>query len=105
MKIHELKVSDEFEEDLFMGVKTFEIRLNDREFQVGDILILKIYNMVTMEYKYPPLDEFYYNVTYILTGEKWGLKPNYCIMSIEVNPSLNRDTLLQYAYKPITRRF
>lgn len=105
MKIHELKVSDEFEEDLFLGTKTFEVRLNDREYEVGDILILKIYNLETKEYQYPPCDEFYYNVTYILTGEKWGLKPNYCIMSIEVNPALNRENLIQYAYKPITRRF
>lgn len=38
---HELKIRSEFFLRVATNQKTFEIRKNDRDFQVGDILILK----------------------------------------------------------------
>lgn len=38
--IHELKIYTEFFNDVLSGRKTFEIRKNDRPFQVGDLLAL-----------------------------------------------------------------
>jgi hypothetical protein len=40
-KLHSLKVRPEFFEKLLTGEKTFEIRANDRGFEVGDTLDLK----------------------------------------------------------------
>ncbi|EAH0580331.1 DUF3850 domain-containing protein, partial [Listeria monocytogenes] len=40
-KTHELKILSEYFWDIAEGRKTFEIRKNDRNFQVGDYLILK----------------------------------------------------------------
>ncbi|EKE9396609.1 DUF3850 domain-containing protein, partial [Listeria monocytogenes] len=40
-EVHELKILPEYYEDIVAGRKTFEIRKNDRDFQVGDYLILK----------------------------------------------------------------
>lgn len=40
MRIHELKILDHFFEDVISGKKTFEIRRNDRDFYVGDLLAL-----------------------------------------------------------------
>lgn len=37
-KIHEVKTNPEYFEEVFMGRKTFEIRLNDRNYQVNDFL-------------------------------------------------------------------
>jgi Domain of unknown function (DUF3850) len=39
--IHELKVWPEFYEPLSRGDKTAELRYNDRNYQVGDILVLR----------------------------------------------------------------
>ncbi|RZI48444.1 DUF3850 domain-containing protein [Lactococcus kimchii] len=41
MKTHELKLDIKYFDDVESGKKNFEIRKNDRDFQVGDILELK----------------------------------------------------------------
>lgn len=41
MKIHELKILPQYFEEVLKGNKTFEIRKNDRDFKIRDILILK----------------------------------------------------------------
>lgn len=40
MKIHELKLDTFYFDDVKSGLKTFEIRKNDRDYQVGDLLSL-----------------------------------------------------------------
>ena len=41
MTIHKLKLSPIYYDDSASGIKTFEIRNNDRNFKVGDILELR----------------------------------------------------------------
>lgn len=41
--IHELKCFPEYFQDIIDGKKTFEIRLHDRPYQVGDLLALNEY--------------------------------------------------------------
>lgn len=43
MKTHELKLDTKFFDDVKSGKKNFEIRKNDRDYQVGDILKLKAF--------------------------------------------------------------
>lgn len=41
MKIHELKINPHFFDKVITGEKPFEIREDDRGFQVGDVLLLR----------------------------------------------------------------
>ncbi|WP_432702454.1 DUF3850 domain-containing protein [Lysinibacillus sphaericus] len=43
MTVHELKIAPEYFGPVFDGIKTFEIRKDDRGYQVGDLLLLKEY--------------------------------------------------------------
>ena len=40
-KIHELKTYPQYFQQTWNGNKPFEVRLNDRHYEVGDIVILK----------------------------------------------------------------
>lgn len=74
--LHSLKGSPEYFEDLLSGNKTFEVRWNDRDFQVGDYLAIN-------EYK----DEKYtgrflvFRVTYVLKSPEF-CKEGFVIMGI-----------------------
>ena len=44
MKTHDLKIRPEFFAPVRQGVKTAEVRMNDRDYMVGDLLILNEFN-------------------------------------------------------------
>lgn len=50
MKEHILKIAPEYFEAVENGSKTFEIRVNDRDFKQGDLVILKEYIKERDEY-------------------------------------------------------
>ena len=89
MTTHELKSWPDFFAALLDGTKTFEARRNDRDFRVGDTLVLR---------EWIPADsvhsavgtytgrEIKATVTYILYGSeanrRTGVPEGYCVMSI-----------------------
>lgn len=81
MNEHELKTWPEYFEAIRSGLKTFEVRKNDRWFAVGDRLLLR-------EWEPGPNGCFTgramtVKVTYLLGGPFEGLKPGYVAMGIE----------------------
>ena len=44
MKAHDLKIKTCFFLEVINGKKTFELRYNDRDYRVGDILLLREYD-------------------------------------------------------------
>lgn len=79
MKIHELKVKQPFYDDLFFERKNFEVRKNDREYKVGDILHLKEYPTED----YPKRKGLLRKVIYILDGGQYGLDSEYVVMGLK----------------------
>lgn len=79
MKLHKLKIKYEYFVDIQLGRKTFELRKNDRDFKVRDLIHFVDENGEEIE-------RFDYNVceiTYILKDvPEYGLKKDYCILSI-----------------------
>jgi len=75
---HKLKTISPFFEDVQNGIKTFEIRKDDRNFQVGDTLELYHWDDVYNDYTGYWVTR---TVTYILRDDRF-LPPGYCCMSI-----------------------
>lgn len=78
MTVHKLKLFPEYFDAVANGIKTFEIRKNDRDYKVGDTLRL---------YEFDPEEEARtcdVAVTYILTHEDFpdGIPEDYCVMGI-----------------------
>lgn len=78
--IHLLKTINSHFDNFDRDYKTFEIRKNDRDFKVGNILCLAEYidGIYTGDYVWRL-------VTHILTHEDFpdGIKEDYCVLSIK----------------------
>lgn len=80
--IHHLKTIQPYFEHIYDGVKTFEIRKNDRDFRVGDILFLKEYR----KYDEPGATysgrEVHARIAYMFTDRDFGVQPGYCVLGL-----------------------
>jgi ParB family transcriptional regulator, chromosome partitioning protein len=75
---HHLKTESHYYQLVEAGIKTFELRRDDRNFQVGDMLYLE--ETVSGQYtgrSLPPIE-----IKYILEGGKFGLQVGYCILQL-----------------------
>ena len=89
MKLHELKIKHEYLIEVDRGRKTFELRKNDRDYQVGDLIHFidikdeeKVFNTWGVE---PSIDkDALYKITYVLKDvPEYGLDKDYCILGIK----------------------
>ncbi|MGN2371913.1 ASCH/PUA domain-containing protein [Clostridium cagae] len=87
-KIHELKILPKYFNAVLDGTKTFELRKNDRGFEVGDTLVLKEYLQeisdrykTTLHAQYTG-QEVKKEISYILDGGKYGLQEGYVILAL-----------------------
>lgn len=76
---HVLKCWPEPFKAIASGLKTHEIRKNDRSYASGDILVLHEWNPQTERYTGEVETVF---VTYISEGGKFGLPLDLCVMSV-----------------------
>jgi len=75
---HELKTLPIYWDMVNSGAKTFEVRKNDRDFKVGDILHL--YRSVDADFYGAEFMEL--AVTYVLHGGQFGIEPGYVVMGL-----------------------
>ena len=80
MTEHVLKTWPEHYAAIERGAKTCELRLNDRPYQVGDVLLLREFEPLNASYTGQQLRV---RVTHILNGGAW-LAPSYIAMSIRL---------------------
>lgn len=79
-KRHNLKLLENFADDIIIGYKTFEVRENDRGFQKGDIV--KFTCIDSNGFKLDHLiNEKVYKITYVLNG--WGIKNGFVVFGIK----------------------
>jgi hypothetical protein len=79
---HELKTWPSYFQAVKDGDKTFEVRKNDRDFQVGDWLKLLEYNPSKDRTAPYTGREVTVMVTYVLDGGEFGIEKGYCVMGI-----------------------
>lgn len=79
MKIHELKLGEGFADEVLSGQKCFEIRLNDRGYQKGDLIKFKVVDSLGISLP-DPINNKLFEITYVLSG--WGLKEGYVVFGI-----------------------
>lgn len=77
---HELKTWTEYFDKVVDGTKTFELRKDDRNFEVGDKLILKDYDR--FRESFTGRKEFR-EITYKLDGGNFGLEKGFCVLGLK----------------------
>lgn len=98
--IHDLKTLAPYFAAVVSGEKTFEVRKNDRDFHVGDFLMLNEIEVIQETQRYTGR-YCVVRVTYVLTNEEY-VKPGYAILAIEpcmimfANDKTNREAVPVY---------
>lgn len=85
MNKHELKTLPEYFQAVWDGSKTFEVRKNDRDFQVGDMLVLLEWDPIKDEWTGSGVCK---RVTYILNAPDF-VKEGYIVMGLATWTSIN----------------
>ena len=82
---HRVKSWPPFFKSSLLGDKPFELRLNDRDYQVGDTLIQEEFDPVLKDYTGRKLAP--QKITYVLRPEEsppsWGIKKGWCILGLK----------------------
>lgn len=87
VKVHELKILNEYFVPVLTGKKCFEIRKNDRDYKVGDVLILRewipnlVFNGENQAGNYTGR-KVCRVITYIFNGGNYGVSEDTVILGI-----------------------
>lgn len=93
MTIHVLKIEEKYYIDILRGVKTFELRKNDRDYKVGDLIQFEVKQEYIKDIPdvsslnkgiYYTLQDDIFKIVYILKdAQRYGLDKDYCILGIK----------------------
>jgi hypothetical protein len=79
MQIHTLKTWPVYYRALADGSKTFEVRRNDRDFAIGDVLELREWDPETAVFTGREMGKV---VSYVLRGGSFGIDPAFCVLGL-----------------------
>lgn len=83
MTRHELKIYKPYADAIVDGRKTFEVRLNDRGYNAGDIVVFEVVDECHIHCITHPLQGKEYRIDYIHSG--LGMENDYVVFSIKPN--------------------
>jgi Domain of unknown function (DUF3850) len=86
MTTHVLKTVLAPFEATWIGVKAFELRLNDRHYAVGDTLILREWDPGAAQFRARAIRVV---VTHLTSGGL-GLLPGYCVLGVRIDVRYTR---------------
>lgn len=93
MKLHELKTDSDYFNDVFLRLKQFEVRYNDRDFKNGDLLLLRKWNSKIQTYQSDL--SILVKVKYIFQHNGF-LHDRYCVLGFDYLLSGSYQSLLKY---------
>lgn len=79
---HALKTWPPYFEAIRRGEKTFEVRRNDRDFRLGDKLLLLEFGPLSSLFSGR---EIKVEIKYILTGEEFGISPGFSVIGFSLS--------------------
>lgn len=85
---HDIKCWPEFYEDVESGAKPFELRKNDRDYRVGDTLLIREWLKNLGNYTGRKCRR---EVTYLISGPAFGLAADYVCMGLRPTPPLHKE--------------
>ena len=99
MTEHAIKIKEVYFKAVLSGEKTFEIRKNDRDYQVGDIIhFVPVDDECGMII---PHDPNAYKITYVFHGGEYGLEEGFCVFGIapeahdkEIGDLISREAVI-----------
>lgn len=77
-RIHHLKTLPEFFQQVWLGIKRFEVRKNDRDYNEGDVLILEEWSPET-QYTGRFIDT---DILYLLHGGQFGIEKGHSVLGL-----------------------
>jgi len=95
--VHDLKTHPKPFSQVWDRIKPFEIRKNDRNYEIGDILFLR---------EYDPKEDTYSGrivvarVTIVYKGPKWGIQSGYCVLGIFIQNETHNCVRCRAHYLP-----
>lgn len=81
MRVHDLKILNDFADSVVAGDKTFEIRENDRGFQKGDFIKFRAVEKTGLINYQHLINSKFYEITFVLNG--WGLENGVVALAIK----------------------
>lgn len=80
LRVHNLKVKPQYFKDILRGVKKFEVRRNDRNFKVNDLMVLEEYDSKNKVYTGKYINT---EITYVLDDPEY-CKEGYVVIAFEI---------------------
>ena len=84
-QLHELEIWASCFAAVESGAKPFDVRKNDRNFQVGDALLLREYDPETAAFSGRIALHW---ASYVLTGGTFGIADGWCVLGLAEHPPL-----------------